>query len=118
MIAGLGLNMTVAALTAILLQVVWNSASNSPAVESVPHMTVPVLSEIPILGALFTSQSVVTLFGILIVPVVWIILFNTVFGMRIRGDRKQPLYGKQRRGKRDRYKYTVMLICGGFAGLR
>lgn len=116
-IAGLGINMSVAALTAILLQVIWNSSSNSPKVAAVPHITVPFLSDIPILGALFTNQSVVTFFGVVIIPAVWFILFKTVFGMRIRVIGNNPYTASTAGVNVNRYKYTAMFICGGFAGL-
>lgn len=116
-IAGLGVNMMVAALTSILLQVIWNSSSNSPKVASVRHITVPVLSEIPVAGALFTNQSVVTYLGILIIPLVWCVLFKTVFGVRVRVIGNNPYSASTAGVNVNRYKYTAMFICGAFAGL-
>lgn len=116
-IAGLGINMSVTALTAILLQMIWNTSSNSPQVASVPHITVPILSEIPGIGTLFSNQSVVTYLGILLVPIVWYVMFQSVFGMRVRVIGNNPYSASTAGVNVNRYKYAAMTICGAFAGL-
>ena len=70
-IGGLGLNMLVAALVGIFLQTMWGSSTNSPPVASIKGLDLPLLADIPLVGALFTGQFLVTYLAILLVPLTW-----------------------------------------------
>ena len=52
---------------------------------NLPRVTIPVLSKIPVIGEIFfTNQSVLTYVAFLCVLLVWILLYKTPLGIRIR----------------------------------
>lgn len=116
-IGGLGLNMLVAAVVGIFLQTLWGSSTNSPSVESVKGLDLPFLTDIPIVGALFSGQFLVTYVAILLVPLTWFLLFRTKFGMRVRIIGNNPYVASTSGVQVNRYKYMCMLLCGILAGL-
>lgn len=116
-IGGLGLNMLVAAVVGIFLQTLWGSATNSPPVESVKGLDLPFLADIPLVGALFSGQFLVTYIAILLVPLTWFLMFRTKFGMRVRIIGNNPYVASTAGVQVNRYKYMCMLLCGILAGL-
>ena len=116
-IGGLGLNMLVAALVGIFLQTMWGSSTNSPPVASIKGLDLPLLADIPLVGALFTGQFLVTYLAILLVPLTWFLMFRTKFGMRVRIIGNNPYVASTSGIRVNRYKYMCMLLCGILAGL-
>jgi simple sugar transport system permease protein len=47
-------------------------------------LEIPVLSGLPLMGAAFFQQTIVTYLGYLLVPLVWWVLFRTKWGLRLR----------------------------------
>ena len=116
-IGGLGLNMLVAALVGIFLQTMWGSSTNSPPLASIKGLDLPLLADIPLVGALFTGQFLVTYLAILLVPLTWFLMFRTKFGMRVRIIGNNPYVASTSGIRVNRYKYMCMLLCGILAGL-
>lgn len=116
-IGGLGLNMLVAAVVGIFLQTLWGSSTTSPQVASVKGLDLPFLADIPLVGALFRGQFLVTYIAILLVPLTWFLMFRTKFGMRVRIIGNNPYVASTSGIQVNRYKYMCMLLCGILAGL-
>lgn len=116
-IGGLGLNMLAAAIVGIFLQTLWGSATNSPPVMSIKGLDLPFLADIPLVGALFSGQFLVTYIAILLVPLTWFLMFCTKFGMRVRIIGNNPYVASTSGIQVNRYKYMCMLLCGILAGL-
>lgn len=116
-IGGLGLNMLVAALVGIFLQILWGSATNSPPVASIKGLDLPLLAGIPLIGAFFTGQFAVTYIAILCVPLTWFLIFRTKFGLRVRIIGNNPYVASMSGIRVNGYKYACMLLCGIMAGL-
>lgn len=84
---------------------------------SIPDITVPGLSRLPVIGALFTNQSPYLYLMFVIVAAVWVVFYKTKIGLRYRAIGDQP-YAVQTSGIHvNRYRYGAMMAAGAIAGL-
>lgn len=116
-VVGVGINLFASGITAVMLKAIWETEGMSEAVESISNFTVPVLSQIPVIGALFKDQSPYLYAMFLIVAGVWVVFYKTPFGLRYRAIGDQP-YAVQTAGVPvNRYRYIAMIAAGAIAGL-
>ena len=116
-VVGVGINLFASGITAVMLKAVWQTEGMSESVASIPNLTIPGLSGIPVLGALFKEQSPYLYAMFLIVAGVWVVFYKTKFGLRYRAMGDQP-YAVQTAGVPvNRYRYTAMILAGSIAGL-
>lgn len=90
-IVGVVLNVLVAGLTSFLYSTVLTS--NTPMFNSpprFPRISIPILSEIPILGPVLFRQTVIIYFMYIAVFLVWWGLFHTKWGLRLRSVGEHP----------------------------
>jgi ABC-type uncharacterized transport system permease subunit len=65
------------------------SASNAPG--TFPVMSIPVLSDIPILGPVLFENRLTVFLAFLAVPLLWFVLFRTSWGLRARAVGEYPM---------------------------
>ena len=51
---------------------------------TLPHINIPLLSQIPVIGAIFFKQDLVVYLSYIIVVVMWFILYKTTIGLNLR----------------------------------
>lgn len=79
-------------------------------------ITIPVLSEIPVVGDAFFSITALDYLSILLVPVVWYFLFRTNIGAEIFAVGEDPETADTAGVSVFRIQYACVLIGGAFAG--
>ncbi|MBC8569687.1 ABC transporter permease [Oscillospiraceae bacterium NSJ-54] len=116
-ISGLGINLLASGLTTVLLVSLWDNRGKSDAVASLGTINIPVLKDIPVLGDILSGHS--PLFYILIVigVVMWIVLYKTVFGLRVRVVGENPQTADSVGINVTAIQYICVLACGAIAGL-
>lgn len=116
-VVGVGINLFASGITAVLLKAIWHTEGMSDPVEAISNLTVPVLCDIPVIGALFKNQSPYLYIMFLIVAGVWILFYRTKYGLRYRAIGDQP-HAVQTAGVNvNRYRYIAMMAAGAIAGL-
>jgi simple sugar transport system permease protein len=85
----------------------------------VPHLAIPVLKDIPVVGRILFNQDIVVYFAIILVFATWWFLNRTQFGLQLRGSGERPeaAFARGVHVNRLRYLYTIaggMLV--GVAG--
>lgn len=77
---------------------------------SVPHMPIPVLADIPIIGPLFFSQDLVVYGSFLLIIVSWLWTFKTQPGLRMQsvGERPEAAFARGTNVNHLRYLYTTL----------
>ncbi|TDC81638.1 ABC transporter permease [Actinomadura sp. 7K507] len=70
-----------------------------------------------ILRGLTSGMSLLTLLALLLVPLSFLILWRTPFGLRIRSCGEDPYAAESLGVKVYRMKYAAVIISGGFSGL-
>ncbi|GGW30954.1 ABC transporter permease [Streptomyces lucensis JCM 4490] len=105
----------------------------SPPVDSLPHVTVPGLSDglsslekhhwflvsdlAGIVGGLITNLSVITILAVVLFVASWWLLWRTPFGLRLRSCGENPTAAESLGVDVYRYKYAAVAVSGGLAGL-
>ena len=80
-------------------------------------VSIPLLSDIPIIGTALFRQSVLVYLAYITVPVVWFALYRTRWGLRLRAVGEHPKAADTVGIKVERTRYRAVLIAGGVVGL-
>ena len=116
-VVGVGVNLFASGITAVMLKAIWDTEGMSGSVDAIPNLTVPGLSKIPVIGALFNNQSPYLYLTFLIVAAVWIVFYKTKYGLRFRAIGDQPFAVQTAGVDVNRYRYLSMMAAGAIAGL-
>jgi simple sugar transport system permease protein len=92
--------------------------SKAGAVNLLPVITLPILSQIPILGPiLFTDQSILVYVGYLLIPFAWYYINRTRPGMHLRAVGEQPSAADSLGVNVYLLRYLYVFVGGLLAGL-
>ncbi|UPM44583.1 ABC transporter permease (plasmid) [Halocatena salina] len=94
----------------------WDS-QNSPGLVSVENLTVPGLSELPIVGALLFDISPLVLLTAFVTIVAWAILYHTRYGYWIQAAGENPEALDTAGVSVGRVRYAAVIFSGVMAGL-
>ena len=84
---------------------------------SVPHMSIPGLASIPVLGPILFDQDMVVYLSYVVIVASWLWIFKTQPGLGLRGvgERPEAAYARGVAVQRTRYVYTM--LGGALVGL-
>jgi general nucleoside transport system permease protein len=142
-VSGVAINILAAGIVRFLSELVYSDnpagggVTQSPPVSSdQPEFSLPILSSGPdllgdlegqhwflisdlagVLKGLTSSIGVLTLFAVLLIPLSYLILWRTAFGLRLRACGENPAAADSLGVPVYRLKYIAVLISGGLAGL-
>lgn len=116
-VAGVGLNILMLGLTGLLMQVVWGSRGASPTVPGLPSWSIPVLRDLPVLGPLLGNHTPLVYLMLLAAPVLWIWLFRSPSGLRVRMIGEHPEAADTVGIRVHRTQYLCLLLAGALAAL-
>jgi simple sugar transport system permease protein len=92
--------------------------SKAGAVSLLPAFSIPILSQIPILGPIFfTNQSIMVYIGYLLIPLTWYYINRTRPGMHLRAVGEYPAAADSLGINVYRLRYFYVFIGGLLAGL-
>ena len=117
-IVGVVLNVLVSGLTGFLFSTVMQADKarfNSPG--RLPIIDIPVLSSIPVIGPILFKQSVVGYLMYIAVIVVWIGLFKTKWGLRVRAVGEHPQAADTMGIKVNATRFWNVTLGGAIAGI-
>lgn len=80
-------------------------------------ITIPLLSDIPIIGPVFFSNPPITYLALILVVLVHVVLFKTRWGLRTRAVGEHPTAADTVGIKVNFVRYVNVIIGGAFAGL-
>jgi general nucleoside transport system permease protein len=84
---------------------------------SIPHMPIPGLARIPILGPILFSQDILVYLSYVAIVVAWIWIFRTQPGLKLRGVGERPAAAFARGVDVNRTRYLYTLLGGSLVGL-
>lgn len=117
-IVGVVLNVLVVGLTGFLFSTLLKSSPqlyNSP--PSLPVLSVPFLSEIPLFGSILFKQTIIVYIMFFCVALVYFGLYKTVWGLRLRAVGEHPKAADTVGIDVNRMRFWNVVLGGGFAGL-
>lgn len=113
-VSGLALTFLGAGISVVLGE----GLSKAGAISLIPSFSIPILSQIPILGPIFfTNQSVLVYVGFLLIPLSWYYINKTRPGMHLRAVGEHPAAADTLGINVSRLRYFYVCVGGVFAGL-
>lgn len=117
-IVGVVVNVLVSGLTGFLFsRVLQADPQNLNSAPKLPSFDIPLLSEIPVIGPVFFSQSVLVYIMYLVVGLIWFSLNKTRWGLRTRAVGEHPKAADTLGVNVNRLRFTNVLLAGVVAGL-
>jgi general nucleoside transport system permease protein len=117
-VLGVAINLLALGLTSFLITQLFGvrGTFQDPGIAGMGRIAVPLLSDIPIIGSLF-RQTVVGFIALLSVPLLWVVLFRTASGTRLRGVGERPQAAQTLGVDPIRTKYLAVAASGVMCGL-
>lgn len=117
-IVGVVLNVLVAGLTSFLFtQVLQPNAQTLNNPTRLPRIAIPFLSEIPVIGPVFFRQTVIVYLAYFIVAAVFVAMFYTRWGLRLRAVGEHPQAADTVGINVNATRFWNVLLAGAIAGL-
>lgn len=120
-LAGIAVNLLGGGGTVFLLYLFTGLKGNTASLTTpnmlTPKVHIPLLKDIPIIGQIFSGHSVLTYVAFLLVFLVWILLYKTAMGLRIRAVGENSHAADSVGVSVLRTQYIALAISGALAGL-
>jgi len=120
-ISGVVVNIVSVALTGFLTStinaVVFGSPSNRFMLRTSPRWTIPLISDIPVIGAVFTNFYPAEVIIVVVALVAWYLLYHTRFGMHVRAAGDNPQALESTGINVSRVRFIAVMISGALSGL-
>ena len=117
MLAGGAVNILASGLTIVLLQMIWGTRGKSSEVAGLGIVSVPVLIKLPIIGQLIGNISPLFYILVLCVILLWVVLYRTPVGLRVRVIGENPFMAGSMGIKVYKYQYLSLMVSGMLAAL-
>ncbi len=116
-VSGFAMNFLALGLTGYLFRSIYGSAG-TPEVPRIPALTMPeFIRDIPLVGDVFGSLSVMTWLMFTLVFLTWVVLFKTPIGLRVRSVGEHPRAADTVGISVFRIRYACVIISGMLAAL-
>jgi ABC-type uncharacterized transport system permease subunit len=113
-ISGIGLYMFGLGLSSLLFKVTIGTVKT---VEGFQDIKIPILGDIPILGEVLFNNNVLVYLAFLLVPVAWLILDKTTWGLKIKAAGQNPAAADSLGVNVNRVRYMSVCLGAMLAGL-
>lgn len=117
-VSGVAMNFLAAGISVFLVKILFQGAAQTTTVEHpFVKVTIPGLTDIPILGRGLLFAYPTSYFAILAVIVVYILLYRTRFGLRLRSIGEHPRAADSLGISVQRYRYIAVMLAGGLGAM-
>ncbi len=118
-LAGIALNTLATGGTVFLMYaLIGDKGSTSSLVSAVfPKVELPLIRSVPVAGKILSGQNVLTYVAFLMVAAVWLLLFKTRLGVRMRAVGENPEAASSVGIRVNRIKFVALMLSGVLASL-
>ena len=116
-VSGTGINILAMGFTAYMSQVLWGSRGASESVTGIEDITIPILSDVPIIGPIIGTHSPLVYLMPVVTAICYIVLFRTPLGLHIRAVGEHPTAAETAGIDVVRIKYMGVIVSGMLSGL-
>ncbi len=115
-VSGIAINLLALGLVTFLNRAIFGLPTLPPSAAPFTKIDIPVLSGIPLLGPLLFSHHALVYVALILVPLVYVILFKTTFGLRVSAVGEAPRGAEAVGINVERIRYICVFIGGMLAG--
>lgn len=116
-ISGTAINLLATGVTIYLCQIIFHQQRTTAFASGFKSINVPVLSELPGIGKMFTNVYPTIIVAVLLVVLTWFVVYKTRFGLRLRACGEFPQAADSMGVSVTKMRYSGVLISGLLAGL-
>ncbi|QYG91030.1 ABC transporter permease [Iamia sp. SCSIO 61187] len=116
-VSATAINLVAVGLTAALIEPIWGAPGASASIDRIGAIHLPLVEGIPFLGRVFERMTLLDWAGLLLVPLVWVVLFRTPFGMRMRSCGEAPEAAASVGIDVIRTRYQAVILSGVLAAV-
>lgn len=116
-VTGTALNILAVGVCAFFQRVLFGVPTTPLQIDTLPKLSVPLLSRIPIIGEIFFQQNILTYLAYVLIPVSIFVLFKTSLGLTIRSTGENPVAVDVAGINVNRVRFLTVLAAGGAGGL-
>ena len=89
----------------------------SPKIKGFSAVSLPLLSKMPYIREIINKQSILVYLAYILIPLSFVLMYKTAFGLRVRGIGKSEIAAKTVGISILRYRWLSLLIMGAMSGL-
>ena len=116
-VTGTALNILMLGLTAFLFRAFFGTPLTPLRVDKIQPFEIPFLSKIPLIGQVLFNQNILTYAIYIIVPIAYIFLYKTSYGLTIRSTGENPEAVDVAGIDVDKVRISTLLLSGAFTGI-
>ena len=116
LVVGIGLNLVALGITTLAYREVFGALSRET-LSGFNQLHIPLLSDIPFIGTVFFSHTILAYVGIILIAIIWFVLNRTAVGLTIRAIGENPRATDQAGISVFTYRYVAILVTGCMAAL-
>jgi general nucleoside transport system permease protein len=116
-VSGLATNLLALGLAIFTFRAAFGIPANDPAAPTFEPIAIPLLANIPIIGAVFFNQHVWVYLSWLLVPVCYLLIFRTAWGLKVTAVGVNPLAAETAGIDVRATRFLAIVIGGALAGL-
>lgn len=116
-INGIAIWITGMGLSNFLFVLFFGKYTTYPSIIGLQPVHIPVLSQIPIVGPILFQQNLLVYLTFIAAPVLWLVLFKTTYGLKIRAVGENPKAADILGINVFKVRYVCVIIGGAAAGL-
>lgn len=118
-VVGMAVNTMMGGVTTYLLYLIFNTKGvfSHPSLVSLPKVSIPFIEDIPVLGTALSGLTILDYFAFVITIVIYIFLYKTVLGFRLRAVGINPEAAKSLGTPVERYQFLTITLSGILTGL-
>ena len=89
----------------------------SPKIKGFSAVSLPLLSKIPYIREIINKQSILVYLAYILIPLSFVLMYKTAFGLRVRGIGKSEIAAKTAGISILRYRWLSLFLMGALSGL-
>ncbi len=118
-VIGVAVNLFAVGLTGFLLPQIFDvrGVFIDPGIVGLRRYAIPGLHDIPVIGNALFRMTLLGYLAYVLVPVLWVVLFRTALGLRLRGTGERRVAAQTRGVPVTAYQYGAVVFSGVMAGM-
>lgn len=117
-VSGVAINLLAAGIALFLVKLFYDKGQTEIIQKSFSKVDIPILSQIPLIGKLFFTNTYFTSYvAIITAIIVWYVIYKTPFGLRLRSVGEHPMAADTMGINVTKIRYVAVILSGALGGI-